>query len=239
MPLKERYPLRCTVCDIKCTHICLQCQSAPYCSRACQKLDWTSHKTCCGQFTNFITTRPCYDTFASFYFSVRGAGPELIWVGDIDGALIKADVEHLPNGQTKIWRGTTLGDCVSQYSFVSIMPNGMERVNMDHVMIGCWRQEFLEDGSLPNISVRRFMEWKQKHDWRGPIIFMASGNDGREIDVTMKDLRIVRDFMVSSGDKHAGLIQPWCTFGREEYPENSGWVNKARDILSKKRMERR
>lgn len=224
-------PLRCAVCSKPCALECAKCYT-PYCSKECQKLEWPYHKHLCDQVDGFLESQTGDHDFIGLYFPVQSFHPELVWLSQNDnGELVRQVVDVLPNQEPKFRFEAVFGDDFPEEGWHSITDGQGSELEMDHIIMAYWRADFLSDGSLPNLAVRGWMDWKHRHDWRGPILFAAENMNGRAVHISLADLKIIRDFLRSTGDRHAGLISPIWTFGRHGYPETAGWIQKVKEMV--------
>ncbi|KAI2468887.1 hypothetical protein F4781DRAFT_443149 [Annulohypoxylon bovei var. microspora] len=189
----------CIVCNVSNAHFCDRCKSTRYCSKACQRADWPTHKLLCTAFSNFdATKRPSKDHVRAFFFPVDKEKPEVIWL-------------HCPwrDDEEEGWYqspddGPILGTEAFPSSMTIQHSKVMER-DLSNTIYVCYRDTFLIDGSSPNKSIAAITATKpyQSHDWRGPIL--AYGKKGLGIDqiackdLDLNDFRHVTDLLISYG----------------------------------------
>jgi len=71
----------CTACNEPNGRHCARCKNAHYCSTACQKADWPTHKLLCPTFSNFkASNRATDEHFRAILFPVDEAKPRFIWL---------------------------------------------------------------------------------------------------------------------------------------------------------------
>lgn len=71
----------CSRCDNPGTLQCFGCKCSRYCSPACQKSDWPTHKLLCAKLKEFDEpSRPSTDSVRAIYFPLDGPAPEFIWI---------------------------------------------------------------------------------------------------------------------------------------------------------------
>jgi len=190
----------CTACNEPNGRHCARCKSARYCSTACQKADWPTHKLLCPTFSDFESSkRATNEHFRAILFPVDEEKPKFIWLhcawhDDEDGS------NQYP--ETKSFLGPNLSMAPIKYNPV------LSRKLSDTIYVR-YRDTFLIDGSIPSKSIAAITATKpgQFHDWRGPII--AYGKVGLGIDQTtckdldMNDFRHVADYFLSYDYKPA------------------------------------
>lgn len=223
--------LRCAVCGSRCTSQCANCHT-PYCSKKCQKLEWPYHKSLCYQLRGFLEPQTSDRELIGLYFPVQGLRPKMVQLTLIgNGEFVMQVVAVLPNEEQNARPKLVLGDDGSEGDWYKITDGGRNEPKTDRVIQAYWRADFLSDGSQPNLAIREWMDWKHRHDWRGPVLFVAETKNPKAAHMSLADLRIVRDFLQSAGNRHAGLMSPTWTFGRHGYQGAAGWIQKARDMI--------
>ncbi|KAI2634751.1 hypothetical protein GGS26DRAFT_551210 [Hypomontagnella submonticulosa] len=189
----------CIVCNVSGARFCDRCRSTRYCSEACQRADWPTHKLLCPAFLKFNTTkRPSKDHFRAILFPVDKERPELIWLhcpwhDNKEGGKYQYPIKDIYLGKDAFPRSTSI-----QYNRI------LERGLSDTIYV-CYRDTFLVDGSKLNKGVAAITTTQpyQCHGWRGPLL--AYGKKGLGIDpiacrdLDMNDFRHISDFFLSYG----------------------------------------
>lgn len=184
----------CTICNKPNSLHCARCKSTRYCSKACQKVDWHTHKLLCPTFSDFdASNRATDEQFRAILFPVDEEKPKFIWLHcawhtDEDGSNQYPETDSI--------LGPNLSMAPIQY-------NAVLKRNLSDTIYVCYRDTFLIDGSTPNESIAAITSTKprQTHAWRGPIV--AYGKVGLGIDPTtcrdlnMNDFRHVADYFLS------------------------------------------
>lgn len=201
----------CILCNKTDAHFCMRCKSISYCSKACQKNDWPTHKLLCATFSSFDSlSRPSNESFRAILFPVEDKKLKLIWLhctwrssdDDKDGR----DTYQNPEVTPFIGPNACERDAPIQYNPV------LKRKLSDTIYV-CHQDSFLIDGSTANNSVATIMATTagQKHDWRGPIIAygrVGLGNDPTICrDLDMNDFRHITDYFLSYNTKPAPAPQ--------------------------------
>ncbi|KAI1204516.1 uncharacterized protein F4807DRAFT_447060 [Annulohypoxylon truncatum] len=187
----------CIICNTSSANFCDRCKSIRYCSKACQRADWPTHKLLCKAFSNFDTTkRPSKNHFRAIFFPVDKEKPELIWLhcpwrdDEEDGWYQHPDKK--PFLGVDVFASTT-----------SIQRNRILERDLSDTINLCYSDSFLVDGSRPNRSIAAITATKpyRSLDWRGPIL--AYGKEGLGIDqiackdLDLNDFRHVADLLIS------------------------------------------
>jgi hypothetical protein len=186
----------CIVCDKEDAKYCARCKSTSYCSQACQKNDWRTHKLLCATFSTFATSeRPTKEHYRAVLFDPDKKKPEFIWLlckwhEDDDGRY------QLPKSET-----ITGHDFPPQHMPVQYNQR-LERRLLNTICF-TYRDTFLIDGSRPNKSIAAITSTQpgEYHDWRGPVV--AYAKDGEELDppackdFDMVDFRHAADYLLS------------------------------------------
>jgi hypothetical protein len=186
----------CIVCDKEDAKYCARCKSTSYCSRACQKNDWQTHKLLCATFSTFATSeRPTKEHYRAVLFDPDKKKPEFIWLlckwHEDDG-----DRYQLPKSETITGHDVPPQTVPVQYN------RRLERRLLNTICF-TYRDTFLIDGSRPNKSIAAITSTQpgKYHDWRGPV--MAYAKDGDELDppackdFDMADFRHAADYLLS------------------------------------------
>ncbi len=188
----------CTVCSKPNANFCNGCKSARYCSKVCQKGDWSTHKLLCATFSRFDEpSRPTEEHFRAIFFPVNDGKPKFIWLyckwcgEDEDDGRYQSPVVDPFLGPDAFPKHTPV-----QYNPV------LKRTLLDTINV-CYRDTFLIDGSQASKSIAGITATKsgQFHDWRGPIVaYGVVGSDldsGRCKDLDMNDFRHAADYFLS------------------------------------------
>ncbi|KAI1802215.1 hypothetical protein F4811DRAFT_573204 [Daldinia bambusicola] len=195
------YGSSCIVCNSSNALFCNRCKSTRYCSKGCQRADWTTHKLLCSAYVNFdVTKRPSKEHFRAISFPIGKEKPELFWIhcpwhgddDDYDLSYQFPDIDkHGLLGENAYPRDMTIQ---TNKILGRDIPN---TIRLSH------RDTFLIDGSLLNKSIATITATKpwRCHNWRGPIL--AYGTEGLGIDqvacrdLDLNDFRHVADYLVT------------------------------------------
>lgn len=80
LQMEGDFEAMCTVCGTATTNRCGTCQYARYCSRECQRADWSLHKHLCHDFKMAPdAARPSRGHFRVLYFPVNEVKPTISW----------------------------------------------------------------------------------------------------------------------------------------------------------------
>jgi hypothetical protein len=185
----------CIICNKQDAKYCARCKSTSYCSQACQKSDWKTHKLLCATFSDFASSkRPSEDHYRALLFDPDKAEPEFIWVR----------CRWLPEGYQSFDTGPFISeDALEKDIPVQYNPR-LERPLLNTLFV-THRDTFLVDGSRPNKSIASITATQpgMYHDWRGPIITYAKAGKGLDPiackDFDMVDFRHAADYFLSYG----------------------------------------
>lgn len=188
----------CVMCNGPDAFRCGSCLHQWYCSKKCQKSDWSVHKILCAQRKDF-ETRPSPDSRRAILFHENKSVVEFIWatvkwfdLGDGEGV-------ECPDDSLK-----------AQFSTGSL--RGMA-FNINQVrgrkLLKCLdirhRDAFLRDGSKLNQGIVMATKGKAGHPWAGPIVAMKHQDEGDDPiyydDIDVADFRDVVDYFLAYGSK--------------------------------------
>lgn len=187
----------CTVCNKSNGRLCGRCKSARYCSTACQKVDWPTHRLLCATFSNFdASSRPTDEHLRAILFPVDEEKPKVIW-------LHCKWRDYGEDGRFQSPNNKPLLGCDAFLRDISIQYNPVLRRNLSDTIYVSYRDTFLIDGSKPNKSIVAITATKpgQYYAWRGPIMAYGMKGVGSEQidcrDLDMNDFRHVTDYFLS------------------------------------------
>jgi hypothetical protein len=188
----------CTVCDKQNATFCSRCKCILYCSKACQKSDWSTHKLLCISFSAFADSqRPTADHYRAVLFDPNQAKPEFVWI------LCKwrQDDDDEFGYQTPEIDTIIGSDTLTKH--IPIQYNPRLKRTLPNTLVITYRDTFLIDGSRPSKSVASITATQpgEYHDWRGPIVVYAKHGPGLDPpackDLDMVDFRHIADYFLS------------------------------------------
>ena len=199
------------MCDTPDSRLCDRCKSSHYCSVACQRNDWPTHKLLCTTFSNFdLANRPHDLAFRAIYFPVDDTKPKLVWLqcklyhdGD------PPEPVHVPQYEELMGRSFVGRQLVeSDPRLKRVMPNAL---------FISFRDAFSHDGSEVNSSIHSITSISSgpHFAWRGPMLAyaMIGHYDDDDLgpvlfkDIDMKDFRLVCDYL-KAFDRMRGNFRP-------------------------------
>lgn len=192
----------CIMCNGSNAKSCSSCHAISYCSPKCQKLDWPLHKVICKPFTN-MPSRPSPSHKLAILFPVDSKEPQLIWVKcechvEDDGRIAWKMPDTLP-----LLEAENLNPIFRHEEFKGVDRNVLRGFNLSYTVQVICRDNFLSDGSTPNVCVRHMTKGKMAHDWRGPIVVMRQPGTAFDLvfyeDIRAGDLRVAIDYFLSYG----------------------------------------
>lgn len=200
------------MCNTTSAIQCVKCRSTYYCSKDCEKSDFSSHSLLCEQFTT-QPERPSPEHKRAIYFPVERDTPCLIWVSctrqrDEEDGIIWTKINPYPflgidepiKGTMRIEhnpvRDRNLG---SGFSAFSPYKEGY-CVALIH------RDAYLIDGSMPNrsilASVRLSCMSPIPHKFLGPMFALRAVHHEDYADITLADFRHLMDYLISYRNTH-------------------------------------
>lgn len=185
----------CAVCNTPGATLCIGCGLALYYSEVC-KNDAGYYQSACTRLKAFLDKgKPRNDAKLGLQFPEAPFLPHLIWYVQEGEKL----VEVRDRFQVLQYNGL-LGGHVEVVELFLLK----SRRSLNHSITLCSRPECNWDGiSENNLSIWRFTNGQHKYDWRGPMTLISQPGRLRPLgyqDVTLADLFIFRDFLLSYGD---------------------------------------
>ena len=183
---------KCEICKTVTTTSCSKCHVVYYCSKECQTKDWSIHKYFCGSLP-IPKKLPGEKSVYGILLPEKEKNPRLVKVllkeKDIGGEIVA-----MPDCRAIIGAHCDHRD----------MPYNPLKGNkpLPKMLVFKFRDNFLNDGSLPNQTVANITKGKKTVDWRGPILVikLKDCDDSTEyFDMEMKDLSDVIDFLLWYG----------------------------------------
>lgn len=199
----------CPVCPNPSSKICTRCHNIKYCSRECQKKDWSVHSFVCQKFKD-IASRPGEGYRRAVYFPVSGNGLELIWL-PVDIYRSQDDEPHnftnpVDHGNVEVELGALLGSDTRVPGLSLKCSDLVHGKSLDHTIVFAYRNEFHFDGSLSNRSIDKIQE-RQPRDahttWKGPVLAYGLNGGGEDlatdsVDLDTTDFRHIVDYLMDS-----------------------------------------
>jgi len=153
----------CTLCNKQNSNYCARCKCTSYCSKTCQKADWSTHKLLCPSFSTFaISRRPSVNHYRAVLFNADEAKPRFIWLlckwlekdddeDEDDGLDYEYEEDDEENYQMPMTKAI-IGDDVSA-SHTPIQHNSRLNIPPSDTIFVTYRDTFSIDGSRLNKSV--------------------------------------------------------------------------------------
>jgi hypothetical protein len=183
----------CIICDKQDAKYCARCKSTSYCSQACQKSDWKTHKLLCAAFSTFaISERPTKEHYRAVLFDPDKDKPEFVWLCCpwVFGGYQSPETEKF------------IGEDATERD-MPIQDNYRLQRSLRNTINISYRDDFLADGSRPSKSIASITATQpgKYYDWRGPIVAYAKAGKGLDPpackDFDMIDFRHFADHILS------------------------------------------
>ena len=193
-PRKPEIERKCLVCTEMTNKYCQKCKASFYCGASCQKTDWDVHKWFCSQLPFPKAPKTASGkTVRAIYFAEGDSTPTIVNVPvrrqPFEGHVLEILV-------TDKWV-TETGHTVMNF-------NPLKNSPLDKTLEFVHRDNFFGDGSKENKTVSKFMNARQVHNWKGPMLVCKfDGLYGLEVygpkytDIEVEDLTTVRDFFLA------------------------------------------
>ena len=185
----------CIVCIKTATKYCSKCKSIRYCSRECQVSDWSSHKFFCASlpFPPKENTSPSTRTITGLLLNPDSLTPKIVEV-PLD---ITFENYKLPNTEPFI-------GAIESSNYMQSNP--ITNKNLKDTLVFIFRDNFLNDGSLPNTCIEKLYKGKNDYPWKGPVLVvkMKGFSIERNIyaDINYSDFKDIVDYFCWYGQKN-------------------------------------
>ncbi|KAK8210657.1 hypothetical protein IWZ01DRAFT_287130 [Phyllosticta capitalensis] len=179
-------PESCAMCGKEEARHCTRCKSIAYCSTACQKADWVTHKLLCRPFSEFdVLTRPSPQHYRAIFFPEEEQKPKLIWLYCV--TVDDEDEGHSQYGQTAPYLGRGGAGIDVAYN-CRLRRKLSRRSRLDH------KDNFLADGSKINQSIWTTLKPDMTPYWCGPVVAYGTlKNNTKTRDLSLADFRNIVD----------------------------------------------
>lgn len=179
----------CTVCWRPATDLCGRCKQVRYCGRSCQRDDWKTHKVFCGADA-FPAKSPTVKSYRALFFPVDEEGARFLEVS--------IECRRWDQQESEVTVPTIaalLDNRIDEIVCQSDVPGIMRRPVHGQLLLYLTKQTVsINDGTPPNLSLRRFMGLGVENELRGPVVISKvrkRGGDAEEehMDMELDDLR--------------------------------------------------
>ncbi|KAJ8060028.1 hypothetical protein OCU04_011639 [Sclerotinia nivalis] len=200
----------CVMCNKRPARVCGRCHGCYYCSKACQKSDWSSHKLLCKKFS-VQGDRPSEQHRRAILFPDNSANPQMIWIRCERKYL--SDDGYGEESYEELHVHPHLGQDRPFPGVLRIEHNPVRDRNLGSGMVFCHprkegysialhhRETFLLDGSAINRSILSSVgaSGTVGHSWKGPMIAIRETASEMHEDITLGDFRHIIDWLISYG----------------------------------------
>lgn len=192
---------KCAFCDSLSTKNCGACKSISYCSKECQEKDWfKNHKFICST-TPFPSRTPSSNSVYGILFAE-------------DGTIKFVNVELKRSTQMLIdpkQMAPNLIPYLNATEETNILPRKpFEEKNLENSLKFIFRDNFFNDGSKPNLAIKKLTQNKNPHDWRGPMLVLkvkgiltSNYELHTYMDMEMKDVQDANDYFMWYGSSQS------------------------------------
>ncbi|KAF2427808.1 hypothetical protein EJ08DRAFT_699344 [Tothia fuscella] len=196
---------KCAICEKHAAETkCASCKQIHYCSRECQKEDWSLHKKVCKIFENFDhSSKPGDNYVLTLFFPVDDDKPRLVW------HLTELTCEETCLDYDFTKELLNVSSC--EQSTMAVFNTHMEwdaeledEVKVSETIRAWHRPCYLVDGSLLNQCIFNMVP---NHYYRGPFLVHHSAGIDESIlrDITPTDFcRVMKDFADYADSQNAG-----------------------------------
>ncbi|RAH60199.1 hypothetical protein BO85DRAFT_466782 [Aspergillus piperis CBS 112811] len=178
-----------------------------YCSKDCQKSDFSSHKLLCKKFAT-LPDRPSPEHKRAIFFQVHHTEPILIWI-----RTERQYVEDLRVWCTEAFVRSYLGPDSPSIGRMHVEHNDVRGRNLGSGLSGSalrnegycvtllHRDRYLGDGSPPNksilASVRASGAPRPPYAYNGPMVAMREVHPEDYADIQLSDFRHLMDYLIT------------------------------------------
>ena len=184
---------KCELCKTVTTTSCSKCHVVYYCSKECQTKDWFIHKFFCESLP-LPKKLPGENSIYGILLPEKEKNPKLVKVL-FKQVKIEDKTFFLPDCKAILG-----ADCDH-----GAMPYNPLKGNksLPNTLDFFYRDNFFNDGSLPNQTVANITKGKHAHDWRGPVLILKHLRHFDEteecMDAEFNDLYDVIDYLMWYG----------------------------------------
>lgn len=193
----------CNTCDTLTSKNCSKCKIVHYCNRSCQANDWAVHKFFCASLPFPVVPKSTdqnhniinYEKKAitGILFNENSTVPELIKIP------LSIKFENMMLPATDKYMG-------APESHNYMQSNPFTKRNLKDTLVILFRDNFLNDGSLPNKCIQNLSKGINDYPWKGPVIVIKM--KGLEVYQNIYEDMNVKDFK--------DVIDYFCWYGKEK-----------------------
>jgi hypothetical protein len=200
---------QCEICDKPGPNLCGHCKTTKYCSAACQKADYRTHKLLCKVMQDFPDsarpkpTGPRSLFRRAIYFEPSKDHPQFVWLEVRKTTVGDNGIYFLPNLDSLI------SDKRTEQAIEYITTNERTKRDLGKAINVRYRGNFYNDGSIKNRGIWRILDPALRgkvQDWKGPMLFLGMEEidyvpEVPPVDLDASDLRHVVDWLHSKTDR--------------------------------------
>jgi len=185
---KELIATPCFKCSNLTAVRCSKCKTTAYCSKDCQAEDWNVHKIFC-QSLPFPESQKALD------LSLRKIKGILLKPNSLKPSLIEVQMD-VKFGDKMLPNTKSLISADESYNYMQ--RNHVKKANLKDTLVFTFRDDFLNDGSPPNMCIQKIYKGKNNYPWCGPVLVLKlkglNVSNNEYTDMTPKDFEDVVDY---------------------------------------------
>jgi hypothetical protein len=186
----------CFSCKNKTTKKCVKCEAAYYCTKECQVKDWSIHKLICDY--SLFPNKKAEKSVMGILLPETGTKPIIVEV-PLEFTSYLGESFYRTKSENFILKKT--GMVIKEVSYHYITENRSKpNRKLKNTLLFEFRDNFFNDGSLPNTTIREITKHQMTHDWRGPVLITKMIGKPSEkmpdyIDIELNDFIDVIDYL--------------------------------------------
>jgi hypothetical protein len=198
LSLDEPCSDKCLFCNNDKNKTCLKCKTVYSPCQICETKDWFTHKFNSCKCKVASKDEQNLKQVNGILLPVNSEKPVLTQI-KVETKFDKEEDHYFESPCLKSF----FGDNFLGSSMIAGNPLRKDKVFTDTLIIK-YRDEFLKDGSKPNLLVRKLCKNKNPHDWRGPMLVLKYEGTIHEmppsyIDTDFDDLQDIIDYFTWCG----------------------------------------
>lgn len=184
---------QCAVCS-KPGKLCASCENIRYCGAECQKSDWKVHKFVCRTF-KAIREPPGPNMMRVLVFSFNNTKPEFRWMPIRPTKFRRPETGFFFGIESRYKKNMP-----AETDFRSIIEDPKTGERLRHRITIQFREEYRNDGSLPNAAINSLVGGPPALKLAGPVIAYSNvdvkrGQEAHSTNLDTSDLNVIREWL--------------------------------------------